>query len=81
MDIDAAHKVKAISDICHHCRAAGHWVNDCLHKFNIWYMDTDKLEMVLEDKFTAKDAVPAEPSAEQGLSAPVSVGDFMSCSR
>ena len=28
-------------------------------------MDTDKLESMLEDKLTVKDAVPAEPLAEQ----------------
>ena len=41
-------------------------------------MDTDELETVLEDKFAAKDAAPAEPPAEPELSAPVSVGDFVS---
>ena len=35
--------------------AAGHWVKDCPHKFDIQYMDTDELETVLEDKFAAKD--------------------------
>ena len=81
MDIDVACKAKAISDVCHHCRAAGHWVKDCPHKFDVWYMDTDKLETVLEDKFAAKDAALAGPPAEPELSALVSVGDFVSCSR
>ena len=56
-------------------------MKDCLHKFDIWYMDTDELETALEDKFTAKDAAPAQPSVEPGLLALVSVGDFMSCSK
>ena len=81
MDIDVAHKAKAISDICHHCGAAGHWVKDCPHKFDIRYMDMDKLETALEDKFAAKDAAPTEPSAEPESSAPVSIEDFTSCSR
>jgi len=81
MDIDVACKAKAISDVCHHCRAAGHWVKDCPHKFDVWYMGTDELETVLEDKFAAKDATLAEPLVEPELSAPVSIGDFMSHSR
>ena len=44
-------------------------------------MDMDKLETALEDKFAAKDAALAEPSAEPESSAPVSIEDFTSCSR
>src|SRR6266446_7498802 len=69
LDINAACKAKAISNVCCHCRAAGHWVKDCLHKFDVWYMDTDKLETVLEDKLAAKDAALAEPPTEPELSA------------
>src|SRR6267378_1133653 len=48
MDIDAAWKAKAIPNVCHRCGATGHWVKDCPHKFNVQYMDMDKLETVLE---------------------------------
>ena len=78
MDIDAARKAKAISDACRQCGAIGHWAKDCPHKFNIRYMGTDELETILEDKFAAKDAVPAEPPVELESMAPVSVTDFVS---
>ena len=41
-------------------------------------MGTDELETILEDKFAAKDAVPAKPPVELEPSALVSVADFVS---
>ena len=73
MDIDAAWKAKAISDACRRCGKTGHWAKDCDLCFDR-YMDTDKLESMLEDKLAAKDAVPAEPLAEPEAN----VEDFVS---
>jgi hypothetical protein len=80
MDIDAAQKGKTPGDTCRHCRNAGHWAKDCHLHFDIRYMDTDEVEMALEAKLAAKDAVPVEPQAEDELLPPVSVEDFVSCS-
>ena len=75
IDIDAAHKTKAISDNCRCCGKTGHWVRDCDLCFDVHYMDADELELPLEDKLAAKDAVPAKTPAEEE---PVSVEDFVS---
>jgi len=78
MDIDAARKAKAISDTCRRCGETGHWAKDCHRRFDVRYMDADELELMLEDKLAAKDAVPAEPPSEHKEPTPVSVEDFVS---
>jgi hypothetical protein len=80
MDIDAAHKEKTLGDACHHCGNANHWAKDCHLQFDVHYMDTDEVEMALEDKLAAKDGVPMELRAEDEPLPPVSVEDFVSCS-
>jgi hypothetical protein len=60
MDIDAAHKSKTLPDTCHRCGATGHWAKDCHLRFDIRHMDTDELQMLLEDKLAAKDIAPLE---------------------
>ena len=77
MDIDAGQKAKAISDTCCHCGKTGHWAKDCDLRFDVHYMDTDELELMLEDKLAARDAVPTEPLAEPEAN----VEDFVSHSR
>jgi hypothetical protein len=61
MDIDTAHKWKIPADACHCCRNPGHWAKDCHLWFDIRYMDADEVEMALENKLAAKDAVLVEP--------------------
>jgi hypothetical protein len=78
MDIDAAQKGKTLGDACRHCRSAGHWAKDCHLWFDIRYMDADEVETALEDKLTARDAVPVKPQAEDEPLPPVSVEDFVS---
>ena len=60
MDIDAARKAKALADACRRCGGLDHWAKDCPLRFDVRYMSTDELQTELEDKLTAKDAVPAE---------------------
>jgi hypothetical protein len=61
MDIDAAQKGKTPGDACRHYGNTGHWAKDCHLQFNVHYMDADEVEMALEDKLAAKDAVLVEP--------------------
>ena len=49
--------------------------------FNVCYIDTDELELMLEDKLAAKNAVPAEPLAELLAELKANVEDFVSHSR
>jgi hypothetical protein len=79
MDIDMAQKAKALTDTCRHCRKTGHWSKDCDLHFDIWYMDTNELVKVLEDKFATKDAVPADQPEE--LEQPGSIEGFVFHSR
>jgi len=37
-----------------------HWAKDCPLRFDVRYMNTDKLQMELEEKLATRDAVPAE---------------------
>ena len=64
MDIEAARKAKALSDACRRCGSTDHWVKDCPLRFNVRYMDSDKLQTELEGKLAARDAVPTEPELE-----------------
>ena len=64
MDIGAARKAKALSDACRHCRSTDHWVKDCPLRFDVRYMDSDKLQTELEGKLAARDAVPTGPELE-----------------
>jgi len=67
MDIDVARKAKATPDTCRRCRKTGHWAKECDLRFDVRYMDTDKLErelensLQLENKFAAKDVTSTEP--------------------
>ena len=76
MDIDAAHRAKALSDTCRRCGKAGHWAKDCDLRFDVRYMDADELETELENKLAAKDAVPPEVPKE--VEQVISVEDFVS---
>jgi len=78
MDIDTTRKAKATPDTCRHCGGTGHWAKDCDLRFDVRYMDADKLETELENKLAAKDVAPMETSEE--AEPPVSVEDFVSCS-
>jgi hypothetical protein len=80
MDIDAAWKGKTLGNACRHCGSAGHWAKDCHLWFDVRYMDADEVEMALEDKLAAKDAVLVEPQAEDKPLPWVSIEDFVSCS-
>ncbi|HWN08230.1 MAG TPA: zinc finger CCHC domain-containing protein, partial [Pyrinomonadaceae bacterium] len=60
MDIDAAWKAKALLDACRCCGETGHWAKDCPLCFNVRFMDTDELQMELEGKLAAQDAVSTE---------------------
>jgi len=79
MDIDVARKTKATPDTCRCCRKTGHWAKECNLRFDVRYMDTDKIERELENKFAAKDIASMETPDE--VEPPVSVEDFVSCSR
>jgi len=74
MDIDAAWKTKATPNTCQHCRKTRHWAKECDLCFNVRYMDTDKIERELENKFAAKDVASVETLDE--AEPPVSVEDF-----
>jgi len=76
MDIDAARKTKATPDTCQCCGKTRHWAKDCDLRFDVRYMDTDKIERELENKFAAKDVVSAE--ALDDVEPPVNVEDFVS---
>jgi len=76
MDIDAARKTKATPDTCQRCGKTGHWAKECDLCFNVRYMDTDKIERELENKFAAKDVASVETPDE--AEPPVSVEDFVS---
>jgi len=76
MDIDAAWKTKATPDTCRHCGKTGHWAKECNLCFDVRYMDTDKIERELENKFAAKDVASVETPDE--AEPPVSVEDFVS---
>jgi hypothetical protein len=78
MDIDAACKGKMLGDACHRCENAGHWAKDHHLQFDVQYMDADEVEMALEDKLAAKDAVLVEPRAEDKPLPLVSIEDFVS---
>jgi len=64
MDIDVARKAKATPDTCQRCRKTRHWAKECDLRFDVRYMDTDKLERELENKFAAKDVASAETRVE-----------------
>ena len=51
-------------------------MKDCDLRFDVRYMDADKLETELENKLAAKDVAPVEASEE--AEPPVSVEDFVS---
>jgi hypothetical protein len=76
MDIDAVRKPKSTLDTCRRYGKLGHWAKDCNLCFDVQYMDTNRLERMLENKLAAKDAVLVEQpvQAEQ----PDSVEDFVS---
>jgi len=76
MDIGAAWKTKATPDTCRHCRKTGHWARDCDLRFDVQYMDMDKIERELENKFAAKDVACTESHEE--AEPLVSVEDFVS---
>jgi len=76
MDIDTARKTKATPNTCWHCGKTGHWAKKCDLRFDVQYMDTDKLERELENKFAAKDVASAEPPVEGEEE--LSVEDFVS---
>ena len=76
MDIDVARKTKATPDTCRHCGKTGHWAKECDLRFDVRYMDTDKIERELENKFAAKDVASVETPDE--AEPPVSVEDFVS---
>jgi len=64
MDIDTARKTKATPDTCQRCGKTGHWAKDCDLCFDIRYMETDELEMELENKLAARDVAPTETPDE-----------------
>ena len=76
MDIDVTRKAKATSNTCRRCGKTGHWVKDCDLRFDVQYMDADKLETELENKLAAKDVASIETPDE--AEPPVSVKDFVS---
>ena len=65
-------------DACHRCGKIGHWAKDWDLRFDVRYMDADEVEVALEDKLAAKDAVLVELMAEDEPLPPVSVEDFVS---
>jgi len=79
MDRDVARKTKATPDTCQRCGKTGHWAKECDLRFDVQYMDTEKIERELENKFAAKDLASVETPDE--VEPPVSVEDFVSHSR
>ena len=78
IDIDAAQKNKTTPDTCCCCGKTRHWSKDCNLRFDVRYMNKDKLEMELENRLAAKDvAVLEAPSDVEPL---VSIEDFVSLS-
>jgi hypothetical protein len=75
MDIDAARKAKAISDVCRRCGKTGHWAKDCSLRYDVRSMDVDELEKALEDKLAAKDVAAVEEPEVESVG---SVEDFVS---
>jgi len=76
MDIDVARKTKVTPNTCQRCGKTGHWAKECDLRFNVRYMDTDKIERELENKFAGKDIAFVETPDE--VEPPVSVEDFVS---
>jgi len=76
MDIDAAWKIKATHNTCRCCGKTRHLAKECNLRFDVQYMDTDKIERELENKFAAKDVASVETPDE--AQPPVSVEDFVS---
>jgi len=79
MDIDVTWKTKAAPNTCRRCGKTGHWAKDCDLHFDVQYMDADELETELENKLATKDIASMETPDE--AEPPVSVEDFVSCSR
>ena len=77
IDIDVAHKAKAINDNCHCCGKPGHWSKDCKLPFDVHHMTTNKMSVLMENQLAALDVVHLEPE-EEVVTAPVE--DFVSSS-
>ena len=60
MDIDSAQKTKATPDTCQCCGKTRHWAKECNLHFDVRYMDTDKIERDLENKFATKDVASVD---------------------
>ena len=77
MDIDAAHKAKAINDNCRRCSKPGHWSKDCELRFDVHHMTANEMSALMENQLAALDVVHSEPE-EEFVAAPVK--DFVSSS-
>ena len=77
MDINAAHKAKAINDNCHHCSKPGHWSKDCKLRFDVRHMTANEMSALMENQLAALDVAHLEPE-EEVVAAPVK--DFVSSS-
>jgi len=64
MDIDMAHKAKAINDNCQRCGEPGHWAKDCKLRFDVCHMTVDELSALIEDWLAALDIAQSEPEEE-----------------
>ena len=77
MDIDVAHKAKAINDNCCRCSKPGHWSKDCELRFDVCHMTADKMSALMENQLAALDVAHSEP--EEKVVAAL-VEDFVSSS-
>ena len=64
MDIDAAHKAKAINDNCRRCGKLGHWSRDCELRFDVRHMTTDEMSVFMENQLATLDVAHLEPKEE-----------------
>ena len=78
MDIDVAHKAKAINDNCHCCGKLGHWSKDCKLWFDVRHMTTDEMSALIENQLATLDVAHSEPE-EEVVATPVK--DFVSSSK
>jgi len=78
MDIDAAHKAKAINDNCCHCGKPGHWSKDCELWFDVHHMTAEEMSALMENQLAALDVVHLGPEEEVVTAL---VEDFVSSSK
>ena len=64
-----------MSEACRRCGKVGHWAKECDLRFDVRFMDANKLEEQLEKKHAALDVAPPDTLADADPA--VSTGDFV----